>query len=262
MGVLNVTPDSFSDGGVHLEPRRALLRALEMEREGADFIDVGGESTRPGAKPVSASEELKRVLPVLRLLTKNVKIPISVDTYKYDVASAALDHGVVLINDISGLEHDKRLAKKIARHRAGVVLMHMRGTPQTMQTMTSYKNLIKDVTAGLKKAVASALAGGIDPRSIALDPGFGFAKTFEQNFEMLARLNEFAILKKPLLVGLSRKSFIGHALNLPQTERLYGSLGAASAAAIHGAHILRVHDVRAHREMIDILDRSQEFVAS
>lgn len=254
MGVLNVTPDSFSDGGRHFALENACAAAIRMQNEGADFVDIGGESSRPGAKPVSAREETRRVVPVVRRLAKKIQIPISVDTTKYDVGSAALDHGAVLINDISGLKGNARLAKKIARCDAGVVLMHMRGTPRTMQSLTDYKDLLKEVTAFLKTAVQRALDAGIRPDAIAVDPGFGFAKTYEQNLRMLAELSYFQILKKPVLVGLSRKSFIGQTLGAPVEGRLVGSLAAAAAAVVKGAHILRVHDVAPHREMTKIMD--------
>lgn len=260
MGVLNVTPDSFSDGGLHLNAQKACAAALRMQSEGADFIDVGGESTRPDAKPVSVREELRRVLPVLKLLSQKIQVPVSVDTYKYEVGSAALDHGTLIINDIKGLCNNRRLAKKIARYKAGVVLMHMRGAPQTMQSMTQYKNLLKDVIQSLKKSVHFALDAGIAADSIVVDPGFGFAKQYEQNFQMLNELAAFHSLKKPVLVGLSRKSFIGRALGLPVNNRLYGSLGAAAAAVVRGAHILRVHDVAPHRELVDVLDSVKEVV--
>ena len=255
MGVLNVTPDSFSDGGRTLDPELAERQALRMEAEGADLIDVGGESSRPGSKPVSSREEIRRIRPVFKRLAKKIKIPLSVDTTKYDVASAALDEGAVLVNDIRALGGDKRLAKLIARRKAGVVLMHMRGTPQTMQKNTATGDVLKDVASALKKAIRFALDSGIEASRIVADPGFGFGKTAEQNARMLFNLDTFHRLKVPLLAGLSRKSFIGFfsGVNDPN-GRLYGSLAAASAAVERGVHILRVHDVAAHRQAGLVLD--------
>ena len=256
MAVLNVTPDSFSDGGLFRDPARALEQALRLEREGAHLLDVGGESTRPGAQAVSTSEEIRRIRPVLKLLAKKIKIPISVDTYKAEVAHAALDEGATLVNDITGLGEKSRMARLVARYRAGIVLMHMRGTPQTMQNRTDYQNLLKEILDSLKKSVQQALAAGISQSGIVIDPGFGFAKTTEQNLEILRHLAVFSKLKLPILVGLSRKSFIGNLLGTPVSDRLYGSLGAAAAAIAGGAHILRVHDVLAHRQLAQIMDSS------
>ena len=256
MGVLNVTPDSFSDGGRTLDPALAERRALRMEAEGAHLIDIGGESSRPGSKPVSSREEIRRIRPVFKRLSKKIKIPLSVDTYKYDVAAAALDEGAVLVNDIRALRGNKRLAKLIARNKAGVVLMHMRGTPATMQKDTFYRDVLRDVTAALKKAIRFALDSGIEASRILADPGFGFGKTAEQNIRMLFNLDTFHRLKVPVLAGLSRKSFIGFfsGVNDP-SNRLCGSLAAASAAVERGVHVLRVHDVAAHRQASLVLDK-------
>lgn len=265
MGILNITPDSFSDGGKYLSPDRAVLRALQMQQEGAHLIDIGGESSRPGSLPVSTKEEIQRLQPVLKRLARRIQIPISVDTYKYDVASMALDEGAVLINDIYALRGNKRMARLIARHKAGVVLMHMRGRPQTMQKNTRYQNLILEITTHLKKAVDVALDAGISRSSLMIDPGFGFGKTIEQNRQILQRLREFSTMKLPILVGLSRKSFIGSLLGssagestklgtLPAQKRLYGSLGAAAAAVYGGAHFLRVHEVLPHKHLAVIMD--------
>ena len=256
MGVLNVTPDSFSDGGIFQDPDLAVRQALKMEREGAHIIDVGGESSRPGSRPVSAKEEIRRIKPVLKRLSKKIKIPISVDTHKHEVAHAALDEGVQVVNDIYALRGDNRLAKLIARYKAGVVLMHMQGDPATMQRAPRYRDLIKDIARVLKQAIHSALEAGIDRSSIAIDPGFGFGKTVEQNLEILSHLGDFSQLKYPLLVGLSRKSFIGSPATNAPAGRLYGSLGAAAVAIHRGAHILRVHDVLAHKELATMVDRN------
>ena len=255
MGVLNVTPDSFSDGGIFKEPAQAEKQALRMQDEGAHLIDIGGESSRPGGAPISVKEEIRRVRPVLKRLSRKIKIPLSIDTYKYEVAWAALDEGVSLVNDIYALNADKRLAKLIARYKAGVVLMHMRGTPETMQKNLAYSDLVAEVSVFLKRAAVKAVEAGISPRNILLDPGFGFGKSVAQNCELLARLDSFKKLGFPLLTGLSRKSFIGSLLEAPAPDRLYGSLGAAAAAVERGAHVLRVHDVLAHRQLCAALDR-------
>ena len=256
MGVLNVTPDSFSDGGLFQNPAAAERRALRMEAEGAHLIDVGGESTRPGARPVSAKEEMKRVRPVLKRLSKSVKIPLSIDTYKYEVALAALDEGAVLVNDVTALRGNRRLARLIARRKAGVVLMHMRGTPRTMQADTSYSHLLKEIRASLKRALDFALDAGIQKDRVLLDPGFGFGKSTEQNLKILDHLNFFLSLGCPLLVGLSRKSFIGNVLGTSMGGRLYGSLGAAALAVLRGAHVLRVHDVLPHKQLAALVDKT------
>ncbi len=254
MGVLNVTPDSFSDGGRFRGVDEAERRALEMEEEGAHIVDVGGESTRPGAKPVSWREEWARVRPVLKRLKARLGIPLSIDTSKYEVASAALDEGATLVNDVRALRGNKRLAKKIAQAGAAVCLMHMRGTPRTMQKRTGYRNLLAEIRTELKSARDFAMGAGIPKSGILLDPGFGFGKTPEQNLELLANLDFFVSLGCPILAGLSRKSFIGHLTGAPVGDRLYGSLGAAAAAIYRGAHVLRVHDVAAHRQMAGIVD--------
>lgn len=256
MGILNVTPDSFSDGGSFFNPKTAVLHALKMEREGAHLVDVGGESSRPGSRPVSAKEEIKRILPVIKKLSKTLKIPISVDTYKYEVAQAALGEGAAIINDIYGLRDNRKLAKLIARMKAGVVLMHMEGSPRTMQKDPRYRDVVKDIRQFLSRSIHLALESGIPRSSIVVDPGFGFGKTVEQNLKILEGLESFSSLKCPLLVGLSRKSFIGKLLEAPMEERLYGSLGAAALAVSRGAHILRVHDVFPHRQLTAIIDRA------
>ena len=258
IGVLNITPDSFSDGGRYLDPALAEKRALAMQDEGADILDIGGESSRPGAKPVSAGEEMRRILPVLKRLSKKIKIPVSVDTCKPDVAMAALDHGAVLVNDITALG-DRRMGKLVARYGASVVLMHMQGKPGTMQKAPSYRDVVKDVAGYLKKAVQRALDAGIPRTRVAVDPGFGFGKTIEHNLELLGRLDELGVLKQPVLVGLSRKSFLGHLLGVPAEERLTASLAAAGVAIERGAHMLRVHDVSAHRQLALLTDRTRSF---
>jgi len=256
MGILNVTPDSFSDGGRYLDPGLAEQRALKMEEEGAHIIDIGGESSRPGARPISPQEEIKRIRPVFKRLSKKIKIPLSIDTYKYEVAAAALGEGAALVNDIRALGADKRMAKLIARHKAGVALMHMKGTPETMQERPSYKNILSEIKSALKSYVGKALDAGIDRERILVDPGFGFGKTPEQNAQMLFNLQFLRGLKVPILVGLSRKSFIGFFSGTSHaSDRLYGSVAAAAIAIDRGAHVLRVHDVAAHRQAVLVTDR-------
>lgn len=219
-------------------------------------MDIGGESSRPGAVRISSKEERSRIVPVIRRLRKVLTIPISVDTYKPDVAKAALDEGVHLINDIRGLHGNASLAKIVARYKAGIILMHMRGTPRTMQQLTQYKNLRREVARYLHEAVQAARAAGIAKEMIAVDPGFGFGKTVDQNLELLANLDYFGKLGYPVVAGLSRKSFIGRVLGAPVEDRLYGSLAAAAMAVQKGAGILRVHDVRPHRHLVDLLEKA------
>ncbi len=250
MAVLNVTPDSFSDGGLYFDPAAAVERALAMERAGADILDLGGESARPGARGISAGEELERVLPVLERLRGRLKIPVSIDTQKARVAEAAVAAGAEILNDISALRADPALAAIARRHRLPLILMHMRGTPRTMQQGPFARNVLRDVMAGLRAAAARARRTGLDKSQLILDPGIGFGKTFRQNYELLARLPELARLGYPLLVGSSRKTFIGHTLGgAPPGERLWGTAATLAAAIIGGAHIVRVHDVA---EMVQV----------
>jgi len=261
MGVLNVTPDSFFDGGKYLDSPSAIARAVELERAGADLIDIGGESTRPGADPVSAEEELSRVLPVLEGLRGQIHIPISLDTQKATVAEAGLELGVELINDVSALRSDPKLAGIIRRKRAALTLMHMRGTPSTMHKGPFASDVTRDVVSGLKAAVNRATRAGIAKAQILVDPGFGFGKTYEQNFELLARLPELAKLGYPLVVGTSRKVFIGWKLAgggketpWPLENRLWGTAATVAAAILGGAHIVRVHDVEEMAQVARIVD--------
>ncbi len=247
MGVLNITPDSFSDGGQFFDTRRAIEHALTMESAGADLLDIGGESTRPGSSGTSAKEELARVLPVLQGLRGVLKIPISIDTQKLEVAEAALDAGAEIINDISGLRSDPRLADLAAR-RVPLILMHMRGEPRTMQKAGFARNVLQDVAQGLKKSVAIALKAGVPKSQIILDPGIGFGKSFAQNYELLEKLPQLAKLGYPLLVGTSRKGFLGATLArdgrpAPPEERIWGTAATVTASILNGAHIVRVHDV-------------------
>lgn len=253
MGILNVTPDSFSDGGRFLDPARAVEQARRMVEDGADLIDVGGESTRPGAPAVSADEEAARVVPVLRAIKDALDIAVSVDTRKADVAREALEGGADVINDVSGLG-DARMAGIVAPSGAGLVLMHMRGTPETMQRMTDYGDVVDDVGAELERALERADQAGIARERIVLDPGIGFAKTAEQNLELIAGLARLERrLGRPVLLGASRKSFIGALLGgIPADLRDAGSVGACVAGLARGARIFRVHDVRSTRHALDV----------
>ncbi|MFH0732695.1 MAG: dihydropteroate synthase [Candidatus Omnitrophota bacterium] len=242
-GVLNVTPDSFSDGGEYFNIRAAYNRALKMQCEGADIIDIGGESTRPGAAQISVTEELRRVIPLVKKLQTRLKIPISVDTRKPEVAKQALAAGASIINDITGLLHDKRTGHIISSYNAAVIIMHMKGTPQTMQNAPRYTNLISEVKRKLKQGIEAAQAAGINKSSIIIDPGIGFGKTVKHNLKLINNIAEFKKLKFPLLIGLSRKSFIGKTLNLDVGKRLIPTAACNAIAIQNGADIIRVHDV-------------------
>jgi dihydropteroate synthase len=244
MGVLNVTPDSFSDGGMWLDPDAAVSHGVAMVAEGATIIDVGGESTRPGAAPVEETEELRRVLPVIEALSRTVSVPISVDTRRSRVASAALEAGASMINDTSGEEADPNMAAVVSNSGAGVVVMHSRGTPETMRGLTSYADVVKDVASFLLQRAGELENEGVAHESIALDPGFGFAKTVEQNLELLARLDELTGFGYPLVAGTSRKSFIGRVLRAATSDRVEGTIATVVWAVERGARIVRVHDVR------------------
>lgn len=255
MGILNVTPDSFSDGGLFNDLDAAAERALEIERQGADILDIGGESTRPGSEGVSAGEEMRRVIPVLEKLRGRLKIPISIDTSKSEVAEAAAYQGAELINDVTGLRADPRLAEIAAKRKLPLILMHMRGEPRTMQKMPFARDVMRDVRAGLKKSVAVARRAGVPKSQTVLDPGIGFGKSLEQNFELLARLPEFARLGFPLLLGPSRKNFVGKVLGgVPQNERVWGTAATIVASIFGGAHIVRVHDVAQMVQVTRIAD--------
>ena len=259
MGALNVTPDSFSDGGKFLDVKSAVKHALAMQRDGADIIDIGAESTRPGSEGISAAEELSRLLPVLEALRGKLKIPISVDTQKAAVAELAIGSGAAMINDVSGLRHDPQLAEVAARHGVPLILMHMRGTPPTMQKMPFAKNVMKDVATGLRRSVAIAREAGVPTSKIILDPGIGFGKSFEQNYELLANLPELGKLGFPLLVGTSRKGFLGKTLATngkpaPAEERIWGTAATVTASILGGAHIVRVHDVMEMAQVARVAD--------
>lgn len=250
MGILNITPDSFSDGGLFLDPGAAIARALAMEKSGADLIDLGGESTRPGSKGVRAEEELRRVLPVLDGLRGKLKIPISIDTAKSQVAEAAAIAGAEILNDVTGLRADPRTAEVARRRKLPLILMHMRGEPRTMQKAPFARDVVRDVVAGLRRAVAAARRAGVPKSQIVLDPGIGFGKSWPQNFELLERLPELAKVGFPLLLGTSRKSFIGKILGgAGKEERAWGTAATVAASILGGVHIIRVHDVA---EMVEV----------
>ena len=253
MGILNATPDSFSDGNLYLDPQRAIDRALALAEAGADIIDIGGESSRPGAPPVAAAEELNRIMPVISGLAGKISCALSIDTWKSSVADAAIAAGAEIINDISGLTFDSHMAAVAARSGAGVVLMHTRGTPQQMQTNTTYTDLIGEIMLSLHNSVILACDAGISRQHIAVDPGIGFGKGAGHNLEILRRLREFTSLGLPLLTGSSRKSFIGRVLaNRDPDQRLHGTAATVALAVVNGAAILRVHDVREMRDVADM----------
>lgn len=245
MGILNVTPDSFSDGGHFLRPTAALDRALEMVGEGADIIDVGGQSSRPGSDAIPEKDELERVIPVIQRIHEEWDGPISVDTWRSSVADEAIGAGASIVNDVTAFTADAKIAAVTARHGAGCVLMHMQGTPASMQDRPAYDDLMGEITLFLRRAVETAVAAGVAVDRIVVDPGLGFGKTVEHNLAILRQLPELAILGRPILVGPSRKGFIGRVLELPVHERLEGTLAAAAYAVAQGARLVRVHDVRA-----------------
>ena len=255
MGVLNCTPDSFSDPGRFLDPESARRRLHEMEEEGADWIDVGGESTRPGAELVDVEEEWRRISPVLLEAQRcGCPLPISVDTTKAEIARRAADLGIAIINDVSALRFEPGLAKTIVSHGLALVLMHMRGEPRTMQDDPTYDDVMAEIRTFLVDAMSRCLAAGVSREQLLVDPGIGFGKTAEHNLEILRRLPEFASLGAPLLVGASRKRFLGTILGLSAEERLEGSRAAHAAAALGGAHVIRAHDVRATVRMVRVID--------
>jgi dihydropteroate synthase len=267
MGVLNITPDSFSDGGKFLAPDRAIAHALSLEKAGADILDIGAESTRPGSIGISVVEELRRLLPVLQALRGKLKIPISIDTRKATVAEITIGAGAEIINDVSGLNHDPRIAEVAARRRFPLILMHMRGEPRTMQKAPFARNVMKDVTQGLRASIQKARRAGVTKSQIIVDPGIGFGKSFEQNYEILRRLPELAKLGYPLLVGTSRKGFLGRTLALgkgratgntesvPAEERIWATAATVTASILGGAHIVRVHDVAEMAQVVSVTDR-------
>jgi dihydropteroate synthase len=262
MGILNITPDSFSDGGRFIDPGRAIDQACRMAEAGADVIDVGGESTRPFAPQVSLQEELDRVLPVIEGLKKQLDIPVSLDTYKAPVARAALSAGVDLINDISALRLDAQMPSLVAAAGVPLVLMHMQGVPQDMQVNPHYDDLMSEVKDFLRERLEFAVSFGISPDKVILDPGIGFGKTWEHNLELIQRLDEFQDLGCPILLGASRKAFIGKLLDLPVTERDIGTLGVIAVGLIRGANIIRTHNVPWGRQVATVVEAILNFSAN
>lgn len=254
MGVLNVTPDSFSDGGRYLDPERAVERAQQLLAEGADLLDIGGESSRPGAQSVPAEEEWRRVEPVLEAVRSITNVPISIDTRKALVAERAMAAGADIINDISACTADPEMVSVAVRHGAGVILMHMQGTPETMQLNPRYERVVEEIRDYLAQRCAALVAAGLERERIAVDPGIGFGKTLEHNVEILARLDEFATLGRPLVVGVSRKSFLGRITGREVHERLAAGLGAMAWSVARGAHVLRTHDVKETCDMARVVD--------
>jgi dihydropteroate synthase len=255
MGVLNVTPDSFSDGGRFTDPHAAIAHAIQLQTDGADLIDLGAESTRPGSSPVPDAEQLRRLLPVLDGMSGNISIPISIDTSSSSVAGECLAAGASVINDIRGFRSDTHLADTCAKAGAGAVLMHLQGTPETMQRDPQYGDLLAEVREFLRGSVAMALDAGLARENIVVDPGIGFGKTFEHNYRLLGALHEFSDLAAGVLVGPSRKSFLAEFSGLPPDQRQFPTSAAVTIAALHGADVIRVHDVREMREVLEVTDR-------
>jgi dihydropteroate synthase len=251
MGILNVTPDSFSDGGLFIDIDKAVKHAKQMVSDGADIIDIGGESSRPGSNPISEEEELRRVKPIIERLTKDINVPISIDTYKPKVAEECIKSGASIINDISGLRNQKMVEIAI-KYKVPVIVMHLLGNPKTMQENISYKDVVDDIICFLKKRVEKAKEAGL--KDIIIDPGIGFGKTTEHNLQIINKLREFKSLGCPILIGPSRKSFIGNITGLPVNERLEGTLASISIAIMNGANIIRVHDVKECKRAVQISD--------
>jgi dihydropteroate synthase len=254
MGILNVTPDSFSDGGKYDNSQKAIDYALKMEDEGAGIIDIGGESTRPGAKPVTIEEELNRVIPVIKGIRKKSNITISIDTYKSNVADKAITTGANIINDISGLRFDKNMIQLASKLQVPVIVMHMLGNPQNMQDNPLYTDIMEELILFFKERVDLMTSNGIKKNNIILDPGIGFGKTVDHNFTIIRELNRIVELGFPVLVGPSRKSFIGHTLNLPPEERIEGTAAAVTAVIMNGSCIVRIHDVKEMSRVVKIAD--------
>jgi dihydropteroate synthase len=260
MAVLNITPDSFSDGGRFFDPQKAVAHALACERAGADILDIGGESTRPGSQGISAEEEMSRVLPVLEGLRNRLKIPISLDTQKSAVAEAGLKIGVAMLNDVTGLRAEPDLAVLARRYKVPMVLMHMRGEPRTMQKGPFARDVVRDVIAGLRQTLNRARKYGLPESQAIIDPGIGFGKNYAQNFELLANLPALAKLGRPILIGASRKAFLGHLLGgVPEDQRTWATAATVTASILGGAHIVRVHDVA---EMVQVARTADRIVAA
>ena len=255
MGILNVTPDSFSDGGKFVDLGKAVEQATKIQEEGADIIDIGGESSRPGAKSVPLEVELSRVIPVIEAIAKKVKILLSIDTMKAKVAEVALSEGAEMINDVSALRFDPKMAPLVAMSKSPVVLMHMRGTPQSMQTNIHYNNLILEIKNFFQERISFAEMNGIEPTGIIIDPGIGFGKSIaKDNFSILKNLEEFKSFEKPILVGPSRKAFLGHLLDLPIDDREEVTAAAVAVAVMNGANLVRVHDIKKMKRVVQVVD--------
>ncbi len=252
MGVLNVTPDSFSDGGKYFDLEQAVVQGLKLAEDGADFIDVGGESTRPGSEPVLVEEEIRRVVPVIKALSEKVNVPLSIDTYKSDVADAALQAGAVIVNDVSAMTFDAKMASVAVKYRASIILMHMKGAPKTMQENPVYENVTKEVKQFLSERLFAAKEAGIE--QMIVDPGIGFGKKFEHNIQLLRELKSFTSFGYPLLAGPSRKAFLGAILHLPANERIEGTAAVVTSAILNGANIIRVHDVKEMKRVAMVAD--------
>ncbi len=255
MGILNVTPDSFSDGGLYLDKQKAIDRAIRMVDEGADIIDIGGESTRPGAEPVELGEELRRTIPVIEAISAKVDVPISIDTYKAEVARRAIEAGATMVNDISGLRFDPEMASVVAEYGVAVVVMHIKGTPRDMQKNPEYQDLFGEIIDYLKGSIEIAKKAGVPEERIIVDPGIGFGKKPEHNLQIINRLDRFGVLGRPILIGPSRKSFIGLVLgNLPPEERVEGTAAAVAISVFKGASIVRVHDVKTMTRVVRVAE--------
>jgi len=254
MGVLNVTPDSFSDGGKYISPKKAIERGIQIVQEGADIIDIGGESTRPGSEPIGVQEELDRIIPVIEGLLKDVQTPVSVDTYKSEVAEVALEAGVHMINDIGAFRFDPNMPNVIKKYDVPCILMHIKGTPKVMQNNPEYKDLIGEIKNYFKERINFAVKNEIRMENIIIDPGIGFGKKIKDNFLLLKRLDNFKIFGCPIMIGPSRKNFIGKTLNLPPDQRLEGTAAAVTAGILSGANIVRVHDVKEISRVVRIAD--------
>ena len=255
MGIVNVTPDSFSDGGKYFSPQDAISHASKLIGQGADIIDIGGESTRPGAEQISESEELNRVIPVIeKIRDENPKKLISIDTTKASVAKHAVEVGADIINDVSGLSFDNNMIHTVTKFNIPIIIMHMKGNPRNMQLNPKYKDIINEILDFFKSKIKIAIQSGINRKMIILDPGIGFGKTVQHNFELLSRLNELNVLELPIMIGPSRKSFIGTTLDLPPEDRIEGTAAAVSAGVMNGASIVRVHDVKSMKRVVKIID--------
>ncbi len=255
MGILNVTPDSFSDGGQYFDRTLAIKRAHKMVEEGADIIDIGGESTSPGSEPVPLQEEIARTIPVIEEISKKIKVPVSIDTYKAEVAKRALDAGASIVNDMSGLRFDPEMPKVVSRYKVPVVIMHIKGTPKNMQANPIYEALIPEIMDYLRESIRLAVESGIAEDKIIIDPGIGFGKTFDHNLEIIKNLHEFKYLEKPILIGPSKKAFIGKILgDAPAPERLEGTAAVVAISILNGANIVRVHDVKEMKKVALVAD--------